>query len=218
MKVQELLERGLRNLELAQPLPASVSQQLLDYLALLEKWNHTINLTAIRERERMVSHHLLDSLSVLPHLPAQARQLADIGSGAGLPGIPLAIACPRLQVTLIEPNQKKVAFLRQAKLELQLANLEVLGKRVEDVTARQYDVVISRAFADLPDFVHAAQHLLAPRGRLIAMKGVVPYEEFTRLPALAELEVLAVEVPELSATRHLIVVHLPDRAALATGA
>ncbi len=204
MKATELLARGLE--QLAYPLPADAAARLLAYLALLEKWNHAINLTAIREVERMVPQHLLDSLSVLPHLLASETTLADIGTGAGLPGIPLAIARPNLQVTLVEPNQKKVAFMRQAKLELGLTNVEVVGKRVEDAIGPLYQVVISRAFADLPDFVKAAGPLVAAGGRLIAMKGVVPYEEFTKLPAHAETSVQAVDVPELQATRHLIVV------------
>lgn len=211
MTVEQLLERGLRALGAAPA--ADASERLLRYLALLEKWNRTINLTAIREPERMVTQHLLDSLSVLPQLEAREHCLADIGTGAGLPGIPLAIARPELQVTLVEPNQKKVAFLRQAKLELGLVNVEVLGQRVEDVPAAGYDVVISRAFADLPDFVRVGERLVAPHGRLVAMKGLVPYEEIARLPAHARSEVVAVEVPELAATRHLIVVRFAPQAA-----
>lgn len=212
MKSAELLERGLRTLDAT--LPRSVSDRLLDYLALLEKWNRTINLTAIRERERMVTQHLLDSLSVLPVLGTDPGALADVGSGAGLPGIPLAIARPAWRVSLIEPNQKKVAFLRQAKLELGLENVTVLGQRVEEIALEQgYAVVISRAFADLPDFVKVGERLLAPGGRLIAMKGVVPYEEIARLPAHARSQVEPITVPELSATRHLIIVRFESAAA-----
>ena len=218
MNAADLLDRGLR--KLAPGLPERTAQQLLAYLALLEKWNRTINLTAIRERERMVTQHLLDSLSVLPHLRPDELRLADIGTGAGLPGIPLAIARPELAVTLIEPNQKKVAFLRQAKLELGLGNVEVSGRRVEDHSREQgFDVVISRAFADLPDFVRVGERLLLPQGRLIAMKGVVPYEEMGRLPAHASAVAEPIEVPELNATRHLIVVTFRhDASASAAGA
>jgi 16S rRNA (guanine527-N7)-methyltransferase len=212
----ELLERGLGALSV--PVSPAAQQRLLAYLALLEKWNRTINLTAIRERERMVTQHLLDSLSVLPFLGPQDHRLADIGSGAGLPGIPLALARPELHVTLIEPNQKKVAFLRQAKLELGLEGVEVLGRRVEDVpVGAGFDVVISRAFADLPDFVKVGERLVASSGRLIAMKGVVPYEEMARLPAHATATAEPVAVPELAATRHLIVVRFSPKAS-ATGA
>ena len=211
MKATELLERGLQ--QLACTLPTEAPERLLAYLALLEKWNHAINLTAIRERERMVPQHLLDSLSVLPWLQAHEIRMADIGTGAGLPGIPLAIARPELHVTLVEPNQKKVAFLRQAKLELGLTNVDVVGKRVEELSGATFQVVISRAFADLPDFVRSAAALVAPGGRMIAMKGVVPYEEFTRLPAQATTAVQAVDVPELNATRHLIMVTFAAEAA-----
>lgn len=207
MMATDRLVRGLAALQ--QPLPEGLADQLLAYLALLEKWNQAINLTAIRDRERMVSQHLLDSLSVLPALRDSDRRLADIGTGAGLPGIPLALARPDLAVTLVEPNQKRVAFLRQAKADLGLANVQVVGKRVEDSGLEpEFDVVISRAFADLPDFVRAARGLVAPGGRLLAMKGLVPYEEFTRLPEGASTDVVPLHVPELDASRHLVVVSL----------
>lgn len=204
MSEKRILESGLSRLGLH--FDEAVTQRFLDYLALLEKWNHAINLTAIRERERMVTHHLLDSLSVLSHLPASVSHLADIGSGAGLPGIPLAIARPKIKVTLVEPNQKKVAFLRQAKGELGLDHLEVFGKRAEDLAEASFDCVISRAFADLPDFVRVGEHLLSSGGSLIAMKGVVPYEEIGRLPTHATVQIEAIDIPDLAATRHLILV------------
>jgi 16S rRNA (guanine527-N7)-methyltransferase len=204
MSEKEVLERGLSRFGLS--FSSEVSTRLLDYLSLLEKWNQAINLTAIRERDRMVTHHLLDSLSVIPHLPKQGHQLADIGSGAGLPGIPLAIARPDVTVTLVEPNQKKVAFLRQAKGALGLTNLEVLGKRVEDIPGTSFDCVISRAFADLPDFVRVSERILMRQGMLIAMKGLVPYEEIGRLPPHAKTTIEAIDLPDLAASRHLIIV------------
>jgi 16S rRNA (guanine527-N7)-methyltransferase len=204
MSEKQILETGLARLGLDPA--AHVISRLLDYLSLLEKWNQAINLTAIRERDRMVTHHLLDSLSVAPYLPNNANKIADIGSGAGLPGIPLAIAYPNNLITLVEPNQKKVAFLRQAKGALELTNLEVIGKRVEDIPGALYDCVVSRAFADLPDFVRVGERLLAPGGTLIAMKGVVPYEEMGRLPRHAKTHVEAIDIPDLAANRHLIVV------------
>jgi len=204
MTERETLETGLAGLGLTTT--SEISGLLLDYLSLLEKWNQAINLTAIRERDRMVTHHLLDSLSVLPSLPSHVHKLADIGSGAGLPGIPLAIARPDIRVTLVEPNQKKVAFLRQAKGSLGLANLEVIGKRVEDIPGASYDCVVSRAFADLPDFVRVSERILTPKGILIAMKGIVPYEEIGRLPSHAKAQVEAIHVPDLAASRHLIIV------------
>ncbi len=176
------------------------------YLDLLEKWNAVINLTAVRDRERMITLHLLDSLTVAQSLTGRSR-LLDVGSGGGMPGIPLAIACPALNVTLLEPNQKKAAFLRQVKLELGLDQVSVVAERVEQWnTPELFDAIVSRAFSDLPDFVAGAGHLLAPGGVLIAMKGVVPFEELTRLPAKFTSQVVRVEVHNLAAQRHLIMV------------
>ncbi len=205
MSEKEILETGLERMGLS--CSEELSTRLLEYLSLLEKWKQAINLTAIRERDRMVTHHLLDSLSVLPYLPKLAHHLADIGTGAGLPGIPLAIARPDISVTLVEPNQKKVAFLRQVKGALGLANLEVIGKRVEDIPSSLFDCVISRAFADLPDFVRVSERILSSGGLLLAMKGLVPYEEMGRLPAHAKTRVEAIDLPDLSVSRHLIIVH-----------
>jgi 16S rRNA (guanine527-N7)-methyltransferase len=176
------------------------------YLDLLEKWNAVINLTAVRDRERMVTLHLLDSLTLVPNIVGRSS-LLDVGSGGGMPGIPLAIACPFLKVTLLEPNQKKAAFLRQAKLELGLDQVAVVTERVERwFPSELFDAIVSRAFSDLPDFVAGAAHLLAPGGALIAMKGGVPFEEITRLPDQFVTQVIPVTVPNLAAERHLIVI------------
>jgi 16S rRNA (guanine527-N7)-methyltransferase len=176
------------------------------YLDLLEKWNRVYNLTAIRERSRMVTHHLLDSLSILPHL--RGPNVLDVGSGAGLPGIPIAIAQPALRVTLLEANQKKSAFLTQVVGELRLANVTVVMERVESWrTAARFDTIVSRAFADLGEFVAAAGRLLAPQGVIAAMKGVHPYEEIERLPqGFRVFEVVRLAVPGLDAERHLVLV------------
>ncbi|MFO1362745.1 MAG: 16S rRNA (guanine(527)-N(7))-methyltransferase RsmG [Burkholderiales bacterium] len=176
------------------------------YLDLLEKWNRVYNLTAIRERGRMVTHHLLDSLSVLPHL--RGPRVLDVGSGAGLPGIPIAIARPALRVTLLEPNQKKSAFLTQTVGELKLANATVVAERVESWRAvERFDTIVSRAFADLGEFVASAGRLLAPQGVIAAMKGVHPFEEIERLPqGYRLLEVVRLAVPGLDAERHLVLV------------
>jgi 16S rRNA (guanine527-N7)-methyltransferase len=180
--------------------------QLDQYLALLEKWNRVYNLTAIRERERMVTHHLLDSLAVLPHV--QGMRVLDVGSGAGLPGIPLAVANPSLEVTLLEANHKKSAFLNQAIGELRIANARVVTERVESWrTDVRFDTIVSRAFADLPEFVALSRHLLAPGGVFAAMKGVHPFEEIERLPPGFEvLKVIKLDVPGLDAERHLVLV------------
>jgi 16S rRNA (guanine527-N7)-methyltransferase len=193
------LDRGLGELALA--LPAGARDLLLDYMALLVKWNRTYNLTAIRDPLSMVAHHLLDSLAVLPHLALVAgrARLADAGSGAGLPGIPLAIARPEWRITLAEANQKKAAFLRQAAIELSLRNVEVHEGRVEAWRPQPlFDTVISRAFAALRDFIAACRHLLAPGGVLAAMTGVAP----AQLDPGCQL--IALRVPLLDAQRHLV--------------
>jgi 16S rRNA (guanine527-N7)-methyltransferase len=218
MSAAHLLEDGLVALDLA--LSAATRTRLLDYIALLVKWNRTYNLTAIRDECDMVTQHLLDSLSVLPQLKkilacgsaltVKPRRLADVGSGAGLPGIPLAIACaetsPELVVTLIETVEKKSAFQRQVKIELGLDNVLVASSRVEDLPGGVFDAVISRAFANLEDFVRLAGHLPAPGGVLCAMKGHVIPAEMERLPLPWRIrQCLPLQVPGLDARRHLIV-------------
>lgn len=207
MNLSSQLREGLAALGLE--LPDDVRAKLLAYVVLLKKWNATYNLTAIRDEAEMVTQHLLDSLSVLPALPESAlagRRWADVGSGAGLPGIPLAIVRPDLDMTLIETVEKKAAFQRQAKIELALSNITIACGRVEDMPGGLFDAVVSRAFADLPVFVSLAGHLLAPHGRLYAMKGLAPEDEIRRLPpgwTLVERSKLS--VPGLAAERHLIV-------------
>lgn len=207
MSLAPLLQDGLDQLGLT--LSAAQQERLLAYLALLSKWNRTYNLTAIRDERQMVIQHLLDSLSILPAMQQSAlvtRRWADVGSGAGLPGIPLAIAEPQLEMTLIETVEKKSAFQRQAKIELGLKNVQVFGGRVEDHPPAAFDAVVSRAFAELADFVTLAGHLLAPQGRLYAMKGAASDDEIGRLPAgWALLERRKLMVPGLDAQRHLIV-------------
>lgn len=196
------LERGLA--ALGQPLPANAPDQLLAYLRVLEKWNRTYNLTAIRDPLKMVTHHVLDSLAVLPHLPA--GPLADIASGGGLPGIPLAIAQPARRVTLNDANFKKAAFLQQAVIELKLSNADVHAGRVEAWRpAQPFACVITRGFAELAQFIAACRHLLRPDGVLAAMKGAFPRAELERLPAHADCsDVRRLQVPLLEAERHLV--------------
>ena len=204
MSAAAALERGLRALDLA--LAPDAQAKLLDYLALIAKWNRVYNLTAVREQDQMLGHHLLDSLAVAPHLAGTS--IADVGSGAGLPGIPLALARPDVAVTLIESSHKKSAFLKQAAIELALENVEVVNARVEAWDAApRFDVVISRAFSDLPEFVALAGRLCADGGVLAAMKGVHPYEEIAQLPAPYRVrEVVALTVPGLDAERHLVLI------------
>jgi 16S rRNA (guanine527-N7)-methyltransferase len=193
------LDRGLEQLSVA--LPASARDRLLEYMTLLLKWNRTFNLTAIRDPLSVVAHHLLDSLAVVPHLvlAAGAARLADAGSGAGLPGIPLAIARPEWRITLAEANQKKAAFLRQAAIELKLENVDVHEGRVEAWRPLPlFDAVISRAFAALREFIAACRHLLAPTGVLAAMTGVAPAH------LDKDCRLIPLRVPLLDAQRHLV--------------
>jgi 16S rRNA (guanine527-N7)-methyltransferase len=186
-------------------LPAADRSRLAQYLELIARWNRVHNLTAVRETEQMVVLHLLDSLSILPHL-AGAKSILDVGSGAGLPGIPIAIARPDARVTLLDSNHKKSAFLQQAKGELALGNVDVVCDRVEQWQPEgRYDAVVSRAFSDLGDFVTQARHLVARAGQLIAMKGVYPFDEIARVPASHRVaRVLELHVPRLDAKRHLV--------------
>lgn len=188
-------------------LPDTASEKFAQHLHLIAKWNRVHNLTAIRETQQMVVLHLLDSLSVLPHLEG-VRRIVDVGSGPGLPGIPVAIAMPQTRVTLLDSSHKKCAFLEQARAELGLDNVEVVCDRVEKwMPQARFDAVISRAFSDLADFIAQSQHLLAPGGRLIAMKGVYPFEEIARVPASHRVaQVLELQVPHLEAKRHLVFV------------
>lgn len=204
MSEAALLDRGLA--ELGLDLSAEVRTKLLAFAALLGKWNRVYNLTAIRSPGQAVTHHLLDSLAVLPHL-GEVRRLADVGSGGGLPGVPLAIARPELAITSIETVGKKASFQQQAKIELGLANFAPLHARVEDVQPEEsFDAVISRAFSEIADFVRLTRHLLSPSGRFLAMKGVYPRDELAALPpGVRVVEARPLVVPGLDAERHLII-------------
>lgn len=205
MTPEIVLDRGLAALTLA--LAPGVRAKLLAFVELLAKWNRTYNLTAIRDPMKMVSHHLLDSLAVVPHLPMPVDgTLADVGSGGGLPGIPLAIACPQWQVTLNDSNSKKSAFLLQAAIELGLANAKVHAGRVEDwQPAKRFAVVISRGFAELADFLSVCRSLIAPGGVMAAMKGVYPTDELTRMRSGTTCDrIVRLEVPFVEAERHLV--------------
>lgn len=203
MSIEERLSEGLEAMGL--DLEAATQARLIAYLHLVQKWNKVHNLTAIRNAEQMVVLHLLDSLSLLPHV-GDAKTILDVGSGAGLPGLPLAIARPDLGITVLDSSQKKASFLRQAKAELGLNNVEIVCERVERWRPEaRYDLVVSRAFAELADFVELARHLVAPGGAMLAMKGVRPVEEIARLPAGHRIErVIELHVPTLDARRHLV--------------
>lgn len=188
-------------------LSANAGERMASHLLLIEKWNRVHNLTAVREPEQMVTLHVLDSLSLLPHLGA-AASVVDVGTGPGFPGIPLAIARPDIRVTLLDSSHKKCTFLEQARTQLGLANVEVVCERVEQwKPAQRYDAVVSRAFAELTDFVAQASHLAAPGGRFLAMKGVYPYDEIARVPTSHKVaQVVELKVPSLDAKRHLVLI------------
>ena len=202
MTLATSLDAGL--VEMALDLPVQAKAALLAYLSLLIKWNKTYNLTAIHEPERMMTHHILDSLALTPHV--EAGRLLDVGSGAGFPGIPLAIARPDLQVTVMDASQKKCGFMQQAVIELKLPNVNVVHARVEAYQApEKFNQIVSRAFSELSDFVRLSGHLLAPGGHWLAMKGVLPQAEIAQLKAAHVLRALPLQVPGLDAERSLII-------------
>ncbi len=195
------LEAGLADLGIT--LPDEAQRKLLAFRDLLLKWNKTYNLTALRDPEQAISHHLLDSLSILPHVGS--GPLLDVGSGGGLPGIPLAIARPDLPVGMVDTVQKKATFLQQASIELDLKNVAVHHARVEEMQG-QYAQISSRAFAEIALFVALTRHLLAPGGRWLAMKGQRPDDELKALPDdIAVESIVPLDVPGLAAERHLII-------------
>jgi 16S rRNA (guanine527-N7)-methyltransferase len=198
------LRRGLKALELE--LTSQQCDELIDFIDLLTKWNRVYNLTAIRDRQLSVSAHLLDCLAVAPYLTG--RRVLDVGSGAGLPGIPLAIARPEWDFVLLDSNQKKAAFLRQAVAELQVKNANVTCERVETWRpVQRFDTIICRALTSLTDFVNLSKHLLAPGGTFAAMKGAHPDEEIAQLSAEYRVkQVLPLAIPELNAERHLVLI------------
>jgi 16S rRNA (guanine527-N7)-methyltransferase len=202
MTLAALVDESLQRIDIA----PEARRALQAHLELVAKWNRVHNLTSVRDPEQMVTLHLLDSLSLLPHLEG-AQRVADIGTGGGFPGVPLAIARPRMRVALVESSHKKCTFLEQARTELSLGNVEVVCERVEQwKPAELFDTVVSRAFAELADFVSQAAHLVAPGGRMLAMKGVYPYEEIARVPKSHRVsQVLELQVAGLEAKRHLVV-------------
>ncbi|MBN3808275.1 16S rRNA (guanine(527)-N(7))-methyltransferase RsmG [Paraburkholderia sp. Ac-20347] len=206
--LSQMLKEGAQALSVE--LSERQHEQLLDYVALLAKWNAVYNLTAIRDPHQMLIQHILDSLSILPHLPSRENAaVLDVGSGGGLPGIVLAIVRPDWQVTLNDIVHKKSAFQSQAKAELGLANLSVVTGRVESLrpgveVPKKFDLIVSRAFAELSDFVTLARHLVADGGAIWAMKGVRPEGEIERLPEGAKaIQTIRLTVPMLDAERHL---------------
>jgi 16S rRNA (guanine527-N7)-methyltransferase len=199
----QVLANGIKELQL--DLNDQQQGQLLDYLALLFKWNSVYNLTSVRDPMQMMTHHVLDSLAAVPAFTS-ARNVLDVGAGGGLPGMVLAISRPDMKVSMIDTVHKKTAFLTQVKAELELANVTIYTMRVEQLQAPQkFDVITSRAFADLSDFVNWSGHVLAEGGQFIALKGTAPPEEQERLPKEWKVtELRPIQVPGLQAERHLV--------------
>ena len=201
----QVLADGIKEMHLE--VSTAQQHQLLDYLALMNKWNSVYNLTSLRDPMQMVTHHLLDSLAAVPAF-AGARNVLDVGAGGGLPGIVLAISRPDMRVSMIDTVHKKTAFLKQVKAELELGNFTVHTMKVQDLSVSdKFDVITSRAFADLSDFLDWSGHLLAEGGKFIALKGTAPAQEQERIPAQWKISGLQpLQVPRLGAERHLIFV------------
>lgn len=194
------LDRGIKALGIA--LDTAAQDKLVQYLELMHKWNKVYNLTAIRDMQQMVSHHILDSLAVIPYL--WPKNWLDVGCGGGLPGIVLAICRPDWEFTLIDSNSKKTSFVQQAVIELGLKNVKVICGRVEEITGNQYDGIISRAFAEVADFVKLTRHLLHDQGKWAAMKGA-PEEELKNLPGDIEVEqIIPLKILGMNAARCLV--------------
>lgn len=206
--LQLKLSSGLLDMGLA--LSLEQQRQLIDYVALIYKWNQVHNLTAVRDPIEMVTLHILDSLSILPYV--DSKHLLDVGAGAGLPSIPLAICLPDLQVMAIDAVQKKVSFMRQVKAELGLTNFSVIHGRIEEQSvtengiSSQFDTITSRAFSELGLFIKLTRHLLKDDGKWLAMKGVIPEHEFKK-SGIKPTEVKVLRVAELAAERHLVIIN-----------
>ena len=199
--LRQRLDAGLSSLGIA--LDETAIARLLDYVDLLERWNAAYNLTAVRDPAEMVTRHLVDSLAILPFV--SGATLADLGSGAGLPGIPLAIAAPERETLLVDSNGKKARFLREAVRRLDLKHVRVAESRVEDVEG-SFDCITARAFASLADMLGWGGHLLAPGGVWLAMKGRIAEDELDAVPAGFRVgKVVALNVPGLDAERHLVI-------------
>ncbi len=208
--LNEILSKGLRQLNLAQSLDDKQQNTLIKYVELLNKWNKTYNLTAVRKPEQMVTRHLLDSLSICPYL--RGKHILDVGTGAGLPGIPLAVVFPERQFTLLDSNNKKTRFVVQAVSELELPNVDVVQSRVEEFESEVlFDTIISRAYSAIGDMVEQTSHLLVIDGIFLAMKGVNPIAEIDELSSNYTVEENhVIKVPGLEEERHLLEIKMKN--------
>ena len=210
-----LLTTGCSELKL--DLSENTIQQLVKYTELLIKWNKVYNLTSITEPREIIIKHILDSLAIVPHLEDKQSNIIDIGTGAGLPGVILAIVRPELSVSLLDSNNKKTAFLQQVKIQLQLNNVHVINQRVENtIPERLFDAIISRAFASLVDYIKVVEHLVKPEGMIYAMKSklsdieiaeFLEFQKLNQLKTFANIENLVIIVPYLSENRNLIKIY-----------
>ena len=202
--LNEILSKGLRQLNLAQSLDEKQQSSLIKYVELLDKWNKTYNLTAVRKPEQMVTRHLLDSLSICPYI--RGKHILDVGTGAGLPGIPLAIVFPEKQFTLLDSNNKKTRFVTQAVSELELPNVDVVQSRVENFQFPElFDTITTRAYSAIGEMVKQTSHLLANNGVFLAMKGANPIAEIDEMSSnYVVKESHVIKVPGLEEERHLL--------------
>lgn len=199
------LESGIQSLNIV--LDNQKINQLVNYILLLRKWNRVYNLTAIRDSGQMLTHHLLDSLSIVPWITG-CSHILDVGSGGGLPGLVIAISCPETVVEMIDVVSKKTAFIRQATIELGLKNVKVHTGRVESLSvSKPFDGIVSRAFSSLSDFVALSSHLLGEKGCFYAMKGLIPEDEISNLDKQWKISrIIPLAVPHLNAQRHLVII------------
>lgn len=202
-----LFSEGLQELQLS--LAKADQQKLLDFLQILQKWNTRFNLTAITTPDKMISHHLLDSLAIAPHLPPAATQILDVGSGAGFPGIPLAVYFPQKHWTLLDSNGKKTRFLTQVKTELNLQNVTVVQARMEDwQPAQQFEIIVTRAVGAIKLIIEQTAHLLLPAGKWLFMKSTDEHDCLQELNQPSTIH--ALHIPRLDASRYLITIHKPN--------
>lgn len=205
IELQDLLRQGL--IALNQPQNNSVENLLIRYIELISQWNRTYNLTAIRDLDAMITRHLLDSLSISPFVVG--KRVLDVGTGAGLPGIPLAIIYPDKQFTLLDSNQKKTRFLQQVVYTLKLHNVKIVHHRIEEFSSEKFDIILSRAFSTLKDFIVMSKHLLHEQGAFLAMKGVYPLIELQEIQTPFKVKAThPLHVPRLEAERHVVEINL----------
>jgi 16S rRNA (guanine527-N7)-methyltransferase len=205
--VKKLLIGGLQ--ELGLETSDTVVSKFIVYLNELKKWNRTYNLTALKEDKEIVIKHFLDSLLYLKAIPEGAWSICDVGSGAGFPGVPLAIVRPELILTLVEPSRKKTAFLRNIRRVLSLSNLEVLEARIEDIQEKEFDIAVTRALFSINDFIKKSAHIVKRRGVLILNKGPKFEEELKEVPASIRFDVLHSALPYARVQRNIIKITIP---------